>query len=146
MTKSSFYCCLMCSLGNRVTWESFGNVVYLHQYGNGEDSPKGENFESCLKAFQKRRRNMLVQNQRLSARVRWVIGGRWSQWSFRVGVRWGIKLLSKERRNVGNEESGYENSGKKILCSRNLSAFGEADIVAQLICPVLHRHHILKIF
>lgn len=68
---------------------------------------------------------MLVQNQQFSARVRRVIGGRWSRWSFRAGVRRGIKLLPKERRNVVNEESGYENSGKKILCCRNASAFGK---------------------
>lgn len=115
----------MCSLGNRFTWEIFGNVVYLHQYENGEDSPEGDNSESCLKAFHKCRQNMLVQNQQFSARVRRVIGGRWSRWSFRAGVRRGIKLLSKERRNVVNEESGYENSGKKILCCRNVSAFGK---------------------
>ncbi|KAK2533704.1 hypothetical protein Q9233_004918 [Columba guinea] len=54
------------------TWEIFGNVVYLHQYENGEDSPKGDNSESCLKAFHKHRQNMLVQNQQFSARVRHV--------------------------------------------------------------------------
>lgn len=76
MLTQSFYCCLVCSLGKRVTWEISGNTVYLNQYENRVDSPKGHHFESCLKASQKCRQNIPVQKEKFSARVGWVIGGR----------------------------------------------------------------------
>jgi len=76
MMARSVYCCLACSLGNRVTWEISGNIVYLDQYENRVDSPKGHHFESCLKASQECRQNILVQIAKLSARIRWVVGDR----------------------------------------------------------------------
>lgn len=59
-------------------------------------------------------------------------------------------MLSKERGNIGNEESGYENSGKRILCCRCLLVFRRVCIAAQLIaasCPgKWSGYHMLKIF
>lgn len=59
-------------------------------------------------------------------------------------------LRSCQRRNMGNEESGYGNSENRILCCICLSVFRKVCIAAQLIAASCtgkwSRYHMLKIF
>lgn len=59
-------------------------------------------------------------------------------------------MLSKERINMGNEESGYGNSGNRIWCCRYLLVFRKVCVGAQLIAASCagewSGYHILKIF
>lgn len=128
MTTRCFYCCLMHSWGNRVTWEISGDVVYLCQYENGADSPKGHHFESCLKAPHKHR-----QNQKFSGRVRWVIGGRWS-----LGCEESGRILGCCRKEDETEDSDRENRGNNMLCCRCL-------LMLSKVCMCLLHRQVVRV-